>query len=75
MNRIFFAKHSTTGKFIAVTEGETGYNETTVETQEHADVLNERMGNTPAEVEAAVVCSMFDNWDSFEKIAARMANQ
>ena len=41
---------------------------TTVYTQDHADTLNERQGVTPAQVQAAVICSMFNCWQNFDKI-------
>lgn len=74
--RIFFAppKHapmSGESFFLAITEGETGYNASDVFEQAHADVLNERLGNSPAEVEAAVVCSMFNTWNKFDEMVEK----
>lgn len=73
--RIYYAKHpSGTGDFIAVKHGATGYYKTTVYTQEHAETLNERQGIKPAEVKAAVTCSMFDCWQNFDKLTAENWN-
>lgn len=74
--RVYYAEHPTEdGKFIAVRHGEAGYYASTVYTQDHANTLNERQGISPAEVEAAVICSMFDNWRKFETIAANLEDR
>lgn len=71
--RIYYAPHpSEKGTFVAIKDGETGYFASTVYTQEHADLLNSRQGISPAEVEAAVICSMFDNWRNFRTIALNL---
>ena len=72
MQKTYIAKSDLTGDYIAVVHGETGYHATTVYTQEHADTLNERQGNTEAEVKAAVTCSMFDCWDKFQNLADKL---
>jgi hypothetical protein len=69
--RIYFSQHpSDPAQFIAVKHGDTGYHPTTIHTQDHANALNERQDITPAEVKAAVICSMFDCWRSFDALAA-----
>jgi hypothetical protein len=75
-DRIFFAPPSHAPAsgidcFLGINEGETGYNETTVYDQDHADVLNKRQGITPAMVEAAVTCSMFNTWSQFDAMTER----
>lgn len=72
-NRIYIAKRETTGEFIAIEHGTTGFCITTVYDQDHADVLNERQDITPADAEAAMICSMFGNWHTFDDLAARCA--
>lgn len=84
MNRVFYIANPAhdpsqdtvhgSDKFIALREGETGYYKTTVYTQDHADCLNQRQGITPAQLEAAQMCSMFGNWDRFDRIAARFSD-
>jgi hypothetical protein len=69
MSKIYFATlPSDPNTFIGITHGEQGYNTTTVYDQSHADTLNERQGITPAMVDAAVSCSMFNCWANFEKL-------
>ncbi len=65
-----FELNTQPGTFIAVKRGETGYYSTTVYDQDHADVLNQRAGHSPAQVQAAETCSMFDSWQNFDKIVA-----
>lgn len=69
-DKIYFAKSDLTGEFIAIEHGTTGYSKTTVYDQTHADVLNERQGNTAAQIKSAVTCSMFGCWENFDKIAS-----
>ena len=74
--RIFFLPHPHTPadkRIIAVIEGELGYHLSHDEDQAHADLLNQRLGNTPAELEAAELCSMFDRWPEFHEIARAFA--
>lgn len=76
MKKIYFVKHPTPtslgeDKFVAVTHGETGYNETTVYNQAHATTLNEQQGLTPAMVDAAETCSMFDIWPKFDEFVEK----
>ena len=70
-DRIYYACSEVAGSFIAIKHGDTGYYETTVYTQEHADELNKRQGITDNEVKAAKACSMFDCWRNFDKLASR----
>ena len=70
--RTFFLKNAATGEFVAVKEGETGYYETTVYTQDHADTLNERAGHSPGEIAAAEFCSMF-GWDNFNEMVEKLS--
>jgi hypothetical protein len=65
---VYFIKEAASGTFVAIRHGEQGYHPTTVYTQEHADCLNQRQGNTEAELEAATICSMFGNWENFSNI-------
>jgi len=69
-DRVYIAKRELNGEYIAIEHGTTGYSPTTVYDQDHANVLNERQGITPAMVEAAMMCSMFDNWNRFESLTA-----
>lgn len=69
-NRVYFARRESTGEIIGIRHGETGFYETTVYDQAHANVLNERQGIEPHEVEAAVACSVMDSWSNFAGIAA-----
>lgn len=56
---------------IVIKHGEQGYYPTAqVFTAEHCAKINELNGISPAEVEAAIICSMFDCWQNFERIAA-----
>jgi len=71
----FFELNSQPGIFVAATHGETGYHTTTVYHQDHADELNRRSGHSPAQVQAAETCSMFDSWENFDKITATIANR
>ena len=59
-------------QFIAIKHGELSYAPTTVYTQSHADELNRISGVTQAQAEAAVICSMFNTWDTFEGLSAEM---
>jgi hypothetical protein len=63
--KFFFEKNDEPGVIIAVKFGQKGFWKTDVETVEHATALNELQDITPAEVEAAECCSMFDTWDTF----------
>lgn len=63
-----FELNTQPGTFIAAKRGETGYYSTTVYHQDHADELNRRSGHSPAQVEAAEMCSMFNCWQNFDKI-------
>ncbi len=73
MNRIYIAPHPdprTDGKFIAIEHGDTDYHITDVDTQEHADTLNKLHSISRAQAKAAVMCSMFDCWQNFDKLTA-----
>ena len=71
--RVYYAPHpSKDGEFIAIKEGESGYYASTVYTQDHADILNQRQGITESELEAAIMCSMFDCWRRFYQIVTKM---
>ena len=65
--RTFIFKHNTSGEFVIVKEGEVGFYSASVNSQEHADSLNEANGHSPAEVKAAEACSMF-GWNGFDKM-------
>ena len=57
--------------FIIITQGETGYrNASPFMTREQADKHHKHHNITPAQVQAAIACSMFDCWQNFDKIAA-----
>ena len=59
--------------YIVIKHCEEGYYPTAhVFTQEVADKINELNGTTPAQVEAAIICSMFGCWQNFDKIAAEV---
>ena len=60
---IYTVLHELTGEFISIKHGETGYYETTVYDQDHADELNRRNGVTAEQCEQAITCSMTGNWD------------
>lgn len=69
MCKVYFKEHfSESGVFIAIKHGESFYSTTTVHSQGHADELNRRQEITPAEVEAAEMCSIFGCWDNFDSI-------
>ena len=73
--RLFYAPHpegpNKPYPFIIITEGVQGYRYTAMtRDQETADNLNRRQGITPAQVQAAIACSMFDCWKNFDKITA-----
>jgi len=53
------AQLQSTGKFIAIKRGESGYYKTTVYDVEHAQVLNDRFGATEEDVVAMYHGSMF----------------
>lgn len=69
INRIYYAKHIDTGRIILITHGQNGYCETKVVSEQHARILNRGLGNTEGDVEAAVMCSMFDCWQDFDHLA------
>ena len=55
--------------FILITEGETGYRiASPFLTQELVDKHHKVHGISPAQIEAAILCSMFDCWENFDKI-------
>ena len=58
-----------TAPIIKIIFGQTGY-ENTVLTAEEAAQMNENAGHSAGNVEAAVICSMFDCWQNFDKISA-----
>ena len=60
------------GEFVAVVHGESGYQKTTVDDQDHADYLNESQGVDLADVKAAEVCSIGGKWDPFEIIKSNL---
>ena len=60
-------------EFIAIEHGTSGYSVTTVYDQAHADELNGRQELHEAEIEAAMMCSMFDNWDKFDSMVAMLS--
>ena len=68
----YITQLETTGEFIAIVHGETCYHPITVYSQGHADCLNERAGVTAGQCTAAMMCSMFDNWNAFDAIAAKI---
>jgi hypothetical protein len=61
--RIAFVNQPSSGEIVVVKEGEKGYYETLEPmTQDHADVLNERLGVDEQMKQAMLVGSMF-GWD------------
>jgi len=56
---------------IAIRGGETGYFNTDHE-PDMLPGLNGRSGWSAAQIEAATVCSMFDNWPAFHDITANL---
>jgi len=59
---------------IAITHGESGYNKTDFSAYEIPG-LNKWYDNTPAEVEAAIICSMRTDdeaWENFDNIVHTM---
>jgi hypothetical protein len=76
-NTIYFTQRPTmvgTDEFIAIEHGTQGYSVTTVYDQDHADVLNGRQELHAAEIEAAMMCSMFGNWDNFDSMVERLSS-
>ena len=66
-DRVYTFKNRVSGDFIAVKHGdEPGYHNTTVYTQDHCDVLNDRQAITLAEIKAAEACSMSGKWVNFK---------
>lgn len=66
--KTYFAQLPSTGEFIGIKHGETGYYRTTVYDQEHANHLNEGQGISPQQVQAALECSMVGNWEKFDSL-------
>lgn len=64
----YFVKDKMTGQFVCLKHGIQGKFATTVDTKEHADLLNERSGLVKADLIAAEVCAMTGNWDKFDEI-------
>lgn len=71
----YFTKHLLSGQIIAIVQGEHGYNTTTVDDLDYAQVLNERQGHSPEQVKAAEMCSMSGNWDNFDEITETFLNK
>jgi hypothetical protein len=69
--RTFIIKHNTTGEFVIVKEGELGFYSASINSQEHADSLNEANGHTPGQVKAAEACSMF-GWNNFNELSEKL---
>lgn len=65
---IYIAKHPTESGFVSIVHHMVGYEPIDCPTQEQADAKNESKGITPEEVQAAVMCSMFDCWENFDTI-------
>ncbi len=66
----YVVKHPTESRFVEITHGEQGYVPVDyVRTDEMANGINAANGVMPAEVQAALNCSMFNCWSSFEKLA------
>ena len=57
--------------YIVIRHGETGYYPMPYLADDEiiAD-MNDHAGNSPAQIEAAILCSMFDCWQNFDKITA-----
>ena len=58
--------------FVIVKHGETGFYETNIRDDGEAAVYNMIHGATENEVMVAECCSMFDIWDKFERMLARL---
>ena len=68
MSNYFYVPHPVDGHIVVVVRGESGYHELDYPlSPESADAVNVSLGNSPAEVSAAVACSMF-GWDNFERL-------
>ena len=63
--RLYFTRADVDGPIIAIRHGETGYHDTDLNDMEAADKLNRAQGIRPAEVEAALTCSLFNKWAEF----------
>lgn len=71
--RIYFvALPSNPDEFVGINHGEDHCHATTVYDQMHADELNRRQGIDRALAEAALMCSMFDNWPNLDKCAGML---
>ncbi len=74
--KIFIANHPTEqDQVVIIKQGVAGYFPAAWVKPDQVDELNEKAGNTPAEVETAITCSMFDVWANFDSILARAAGQ
>ena len=69
VNGYVFGAKNDLGDWILVKFGEEGYYAPDWLNEEVVNEINEAWNNSPAEIEAAVCCSMFNNWDKFEEIA------
>ena len=67
---IYYVKHNTDEKFIAIKHGDKGYYETDITDQGYCDGLNALGKNSKAECEAALVCSMSGRWENFDVVTA-----
>ena len=68
-DRVYTFKNRVWGKFIAVKHDDgRGYHDTTVYTQDHCDVLNERQAITPAELKAVELLSMSGKWGNYRSL-------
>lgn len=58
--------------FVIVKHGETGYYESSIKDEGEAAIYNSIHGATINEVMVAETCSMFDIWDKFDAMLAKL---
>jgi hypothetical protein len=70
--QLYFGIAKLTGEFIGIRHGENGFSSTTIYDLGHCTVMNARQGNTPGQIEAAQICSMFGTWGGFTQMAVEL---
>lgn len=72
MNKAYYTVDEESGEFVAVVHGEQGYYKTNLRSETERQLANKIHGITENEAIVARACSMFDLWDKFDEMVAKM---
>ncbi len=72
MDKAYYVENEENGEFVAVMHGKLGFYGTNLRSETERKLANKIHGITENEAKAAKTCSMFDIWDKFDHIVAKL---